>query len=60
MKMKNLGYSFLVLIGLVFLTGCGILGGKKNSGGAMVNDGMLRGVSAGSRYTLPRPPGMVY
>jgi len=37
MKMKNLGYSFLVLIGLVFLTGCGILGGKKNSGGAMVN-----------------------
>ena len=60
MKMKNLGYSFLVLLGLVFLTGCGILGGKKNSGGAMVNDGMLRGVSAGSRYTLPRPPGMVY
>ncbi|NDB53952.1 MAG: gliding motility-associated lipoprotein, partial [Chitinophagaceae bacterium] len=60
MKMKNLCHSFLVLIALLSLSSCGILGGKKNSGGAMVNDGMLRGVSAGSRYTLPRPPGMVY
>jgi len=60
MKMKNLCYLILVLISPVLLTGCGILGGKKKSGAAMVNDGMLRGVSAGSRYELPRSPGMVY
>jgi gliding motility-associated lipoprotein GldK len=36
------------------------LGGKKNGGSSMVNDGMLRGVAPGTRYTLPRPPGMVY
>ena len=60
MKMKNLRYSFLVLFAMLFLAGCGILGGKKNSGGSMVNDGMLHGVAPGPRYQMPRPPGMVY
>jgi formylglycine-generating enzyme required for sulfatase activity len=60
MKMKNLCYLSLVLIAMFSLAGCGILGGKKKSGPAMVNDGMMRGVAPGARYTLPRPPGMVY
>ena len=60
MKMKNLCYLSLVLIAMFSLAGCGILGSKKKSGSAMVNDGMLRGVAPGARYTLPRPPGMVY
>jgi formylglycine-generating enzyme len=56
MKMKNLS-TLLMLAGLTVLASCGKLG--KSSKG-LPNDGQLHGVSAGSRYQLPKPPGMVY
>jgi sulfatase modifying factor 1 len=61
MKMRNLYYALFVLVSTVLLTSCGILG-KKNGkkGGALPNDGQLHGISPGSKYSLPRPPGMVY
>jgi formylglycine-generating enzyme len=55
MKMKNL--SLLVAVASVFLVSCGKLG--KSSKG-LANDGQLHGVTPGGRYSLPKPPGMVY
>ena len=45
----------IVSLGLV-LTGCGKMGKSKTS----LGDGQLHGVSVGDKYTMPRPPGMVY
>lgn len=59
MKMKNPIYVFFALVLMVVLSSCGILGKKKKSG-ALPNDGQVYGVAPGSKYTLPRPPGMVY
>jgi gliding motility-associated lipoprotein GldK len=36
-----------------------MLGGKKKSG-ALPNDGQLHGVAPAARWSLPKPPGMVY
>jgi len=58
MKMKNSIYSLLALLVIVLMTSCGL--GKKNKGGSLTNDGQLHGVAPGSKYSLPRPPGMVY
>jgi formylglycine-generating enzyme len=33
---------------------------KKNKGKSLPNDGQLHGVAPGSRWVLPKPPGMVY
>src|SRR5690242_10083998 len=60
MKMKNPNYAFLALICISMLSSCGILGKKSKGGGGMTNDGQLHGVSPGNRYSLPKPPGMVY
>ncbi len=51
----------LTIIALASLTlaSCGILG-KKEKGSSLPNDGQLHGVAPGSRYVLPKPPGMVY
>lgn len=57
MKMKNLS-TLLTLAALSTLASCGKLG--KSSKGSLPNDGQLHGVSAGSRYSMPKPPGMVY
>lgn len=59
MKMKNPIYLFFVLVAMILLSSCGILGKKKKSG-ALPNDGQVYGIAPGSKYTLPRPPGMVY
>ncbi|MCW3074301.1 MAG: GldJ [Flaviaesturariibacter sp.] len=58
MTMKNHYVAILALTALS-LSSCGILG-KKDKGGTLPNDGQLHGVSTGSRYTLPKPPGMVF
>ena len=58
MKMKNQYFTILTLASLS-LAGCGILG-NKDRGGSLPNDGQLHGIAPGSRYTLPKPPGMVY
>ena len=63
MKMKNLYYTLFAAACMMLLASCGILGGKKNGkgkGGSLPNDGQVHGVSPGNKYTLPRPPGMVY
>ncbi len=59
MKLKNLYYSFFVVVLMSMLSSCGILG-KKNKTVGLPNDGQLYGVAPGSRYILPKPPGMVY
>jgi gliding motility-associated lipoprotein GldK len=56
MKMKN--HYYASVLAALFLASCGGLG-KKDKGGA-INDGQLHGVSAGSKYVLPKPFGMVY
>jgi gliding motility-associated lipoprotein GldK len=38
------------------MAGCG----KSGKSGGPVGDGQLRGVSLGSKYVMPKPPGMVY
>lgn len=54
--MKN---SLLAMLGCtaIVLTGCGKFGKSKSS---IPNDGQLHGVAPSSKYTLPKPPGMVY
>ncbi|RYZ24360.1 MAG: gliding motility-associated lipoprotein [Chitinophagaceae bacterium] len=54
--MKN-QYLALMAAASLALTSCGA---GKNKGGALPNDGQVHGVSMGSRYALPKPPGMVY
>jgi len=60
MKTKNLNYAFLAIVCISMLTSCGILGKKNKGGGSLPNDGQVHGVSPGNRYSLPKPPGMVY
>src|SRR6478672_13257551 len=57
MKIKYLNYTVFALVALS-LASCGI--GKKNKGSSLPNDGQLHGIAPGSRYVLPKPPGMVY
>jgi formylglycine-generating enzyme required for sulfatase activity len=60
MKMKNL-YSFLLVVAATLtLTSCGIFGKKNSKGSTLPNDGQVHGVAPGSKYVLPKPPGMVY
>ncbi|HNF37902.1 MAG TPA: SUMF1/EgtB/PvdO family nonheme iron enzyme, partial [Chitinophagaceae bacterium] len=60
--MKNLYYTLVAATCVSVMTSCGILGGKKNGskGGALPNDGQLHGIAPSNKYTLPKPPGMVY
>lgn len=57
--MKGISAYFLALLsmGMVF-TGCGKIGKSKSA--SLSGDGQLHGVSLGSKYVMPRPPGMVY
>src|SRR5678815_3816716 len=61
MKMRNLYYTLIAFASVVMLGSCGILG-KKNGkkGGSLPNDGQVHGIAPGSKYSLPKPPGMVY
>jgi gliding motility-associated lipoprotein GldK len=60
MKMKNHYYTVVALLAAsVLMSGCGILG-KKNKSGALPNDGQVHGVAPGTKYSLPKPPGMVF
>ncbi|MFN5761782.1 MAG: hypothetical protein ACK44U_06855, partial [Sphingobacteriales bacterium] len=43
----------------ILAASCGKLG-KSSKGGLPKNDGQLHGVSLGNKYTIPRPPGMIY
>ncbi|ULQ56313.1 SUMF1/EgtB/PvdO family nonheme iron enzyme [Flavihumibacter rivuli] len=56
--MKNLS-TLLTLAAMSMLASCGKFG-KSSKGGGIPNDGQLHGVTPGSKYTMPKPPGMVY
>ena len=55
--MNKLVVSILSIVTLLFLSGCKL--GKSKSKG-LKNDGQLYGVAPASKYSLPKPPGMVY
>ena len=60
--MRNILYASFAVASLLVLSSCGIIG-KKNSkgkGSALPNDGQVHGIAPGSRYILPKPPGMVF
>jgi formylglycine-generating enzyme len=59
MKMKSLLLNLVTLtIITLVVTSCGKLGKSKSKG--LPNDGQLHGVVPGGKYTLPKPPGMIY
>ncbi len=58
--MKNQPYALIGIAAMIFMSGCGILGKKNNKGSALPNDGQVHGISPGTKYSLPKPPGMVY
>jgi formylglycine-generating enzyme len=55
-RMKNLT-NLMALAGILLLASCG-KSGKSSRG--VPNDGQLHGVAPGNKYSLPKPPGMVY
>jgi gliding motility-associated lipoprotein GldK len=59
MKMKNHYYTAIILAAFAF-TSCGIVGGKKDKGYGLPDDGQVHGIAPGSKYILPKPFGMVY
>src|SRR5207249_4411610 len=60
MKAKSHYYTITALLAVILLSSCGILGKKNKGGSTLPNDGQVHGVAPGSRYILPKPPGMVY
>lgn len=58
--MNNRLFYLVAIVAITFSTSsCKMLSGKKRSG-SLPNDGQLHGVAPGSKWTLPKPPGMVY
>ena len=60
MKLKNLYLTVITATCMLLMAGCGILGKKDGKGGSLPNDGQVHGVVPSGKYTLPKPPGMVY
>ncbi|WP_290708766.1 SUMF1/EgtB/PvdO family nonheme iron enzyme [Flavihumibacter sp. CACIAM 22H1] len=56
--MKNLS-TLCTLAAVSMLASCGMFGKNSNKGG-LPNDGQLHGVAPGNKYSMPKPPGMVY
>lgn len=55
--MTNRLFSLIALVAIVSTTSsCR----KNKSGSSLPNDGQLHGVAPGARWSLPKPPGMVY
>jgi len=60
MKMRNLLLNLgMLMLMSILAASCGKLG-KSKSKSALPADGQLHGVSMGSKYSLPKPPGMIY
>lgn len=60
MKMRNLYYTLYAAASMTLLASCGILGKKNKGGSSLPNDGQVHGVAPSGKYSLPKPPGMVY
>lgn len=56
--MKNRLLILVAIGSIASLSSCKMLGNKK--GKNLPNDGQLHGVAPASRWSLPKPPGMVY
>jgi sulfatase modifying factor 1 len=54
--MKSTLFAVLAVLAIFTLAGCGKSGKSKG----LPNDGQVHGVAPASRYSLPKPPGMVY
>ena len=63
-KLKTMKNNLFCMIAVLAIastsSSCKMLGGKNKSGGSLPNDGQLHGVAPASRWSLPKPPGMVY
>jgi len=58
--MNNRLFYLVAIVAITFSTSsCKMLSGKKRSG-SLPNDGQLHGVAPGTKWALPKPPGMVY
>ena len=60
MKMRTLYYTLCALFCVGVLASCGSAKKGKGKGGSLPNDGQVHGVAPAGRYSLPKPPGMVY
>ncbi len=58
-KLKNPYYSLFALVCILMLSSCGS-GNKGKGGSSLPNDGQVHGIAPGNRYSMPKPPGMVY
>ena len=54
--MKNTLFATVAVLAIL-LSGCGMFGKSKKG---TPNDGQVHGIAPSGRYTLPKPPGMVY
>lgn len=54
--MKNLLFSLVAVSAIVALSSCN----KGSKGSSLPKDGQLHGVAPSARWSLPKPPGMVY
>jgi gliding motility-associated lipoprotein GldK len=54
--MKNMRSLFVVVVAVAALTGCN----KGNKGKGLPDDGQLHGVAPAPKWSMPKPPGMVY
>ena len=58
--MNRLFYCLAIIAMVATSSSCKLLGGKNKGGGSLPNDGQLHGVAPSTRWSLPKPPGMVY
>ena len=58
--MNRLFYLVALVAIISTSSSCKLLSGKNKSGGSLPNDGQLHGVAPASKWSLPKPPGMVY
>ena len=59
-KFKTMTNRLFYLIALVAIASTNSSCSKKNKTSSLPKDGQLHGVAPGSRWSLPKPPGMVY
>ena len=59
-KFKKMTNRLFYLIALIAIASTSSSCKKSKSGSSLPNDGQLHGVAPGSRWSLPKPPGMVY
>ncbi len=59
MKMKNLS-TLCAVAAISMLASCSMFGKSDKKGAGVPQDGQLHGIAPGNKYSMPKPPGMVY